>query len=77
MQLLRLVYIAHGWSLGLLNEPLVNEEPEAWQHKPVFPAVYRAFRKFGAGGISERATTPFGPIASPSSPRSRLASSAR
>lgn len=63
MQLLKLVYIAHGWSLGLLGEPLVSEQPEAWQHGPVFPAVYRAFRKFGSGPITAKAATPFGPMA--------------
>ncbi len=63
MQLLKLVYIAHGWSLALLGKALVNERPEAWQHGPVFPAVYRAFRKFGSGKITERASTPFGPLA--------------
>lgn len=64
MQLLKLVYIAHGWSLALLNEPLVNEEPEAWQHGPVFPSIYRAFRRFGSGPITDKASTPFGPLAS-------------
>lgn len=52
MQLLKLVYISHGWSLGLLNEPLVNEQAQAWQHGPVYPAVYREFRRFGAGPIT-------------------------
>lgn len=64
MQLLKLVYIAHGWSLALLNAPLVDEEPEAWQHGPVFPSIYRAFRRFGSGPITELASTPFGPLAS-------------
>lgn len=63
MQLLKLVYIAHGWSLALLKTPLVNEEPEAWQHGPVFPSIYRAFRRFGSGPITELASTPFGPLA--------------
>lgn len=64
MQLLKLVYISHGWSLALLNSPLVDEEPEAWQHGPVFPSIYRAFRRFGSGAITERASTSFGPLAS-------------
>lgn len=60
MQLLKLVYIAHGWSLALLNEPLVDEMPEAWQHGPVFPAIYREFRRFGSRPITEKATGVFG-----------------
>jgi uncharacterized phage-associated protein len=62
MQLLKLVYIAHGWSLGILGKPLVNEEPEAWQHGPVFPAIYREFRRFGSQPITGPASGPFGSI---------------
>lgn len=64
MQLLKLVYIAHGWSLGLLNAPLVNEAPQAWQHGPVFPSIYREFRRFGSQPITGNACSPFGEIAS-------------
>ncbi|BCA63094.1 hypothetical protein HMP09_2328 [Sphingomonas sp. HMP9] len=60
MQLLKLVYISHGWSLGLLHRPLVNESPEAWQHGPVFPSVYREFRSFGSRPITAMATSNFG-----------------
>ena len=62
MQLLKLVYISHGWSLGILNAPLVNEEPEAWQHGPVFPAIYREFRRYGSQPITGLASGPFGSI---------------
>lgn len=62
MQLLKLVYIAHGWSLGLLSKPLVSEEPEAWQHGPVFPAIYREFRRFGSQPITGPVSGPFGSI---------------
>lgn len=62
MQLLKLVYIAHGWALGLLKAPLVDEEPEAWQHGPVFPAIYREFRRFGSRAISGLATGPRGSV---------------
>ena len=62
MQMLKLVYISHGWSLGLLNEPLVNQQPEAWQHGPVFPSVYRAFRQYGSSPITAKATDPFGQV---------------
>lgn len=62
MQLLKLVYVAHGWSLALLDAPLVNEEPEAWQHGPVFPSIYREFRRFGSQRIVGYATGPFGSV---------------
>ncbi len=70
MQLLKLVYIAHGWSLALLKYPLVNEEPQAWQHGPVFPAIYREFRRFGSQPITTEAVGAFGAI-----PAAKLSSS--
>jgi len=62
MQLLKLVYIAHGWALALLRAPLVNEEPEAWQHGPVFPSIYREFRRFGSQPITSNGLGPFGSV---------------
>jgi uncharacterized phage-associated protein len=59
MQLIKLVYIAHGWTLALLNKPLVSDPVEAWQHGPVYPDVYRAFRGSGWMPISQSAKHPF------------------
>jgi uncharacterized phage-associated protein len=47
MQLIKLVYISHGWSLALLNRPLVSDRVEAWQHGPVYPEIYNEFRGSG------------------------------
>jgi uncharacterized phage-associated protein len=55
MQILKLVYIAHGWNLGILNEPLIIDHVEAWQYGPVIPNLYRAFKKFGGNPITEKA----------------------
>lgn len=46
MQVLKLVFIAHGWTLGLLGRPLIRDEVEAWQYGPVIPALYRAVSRF-------------------------------
>lgn len=55
MKLLKLVYIAHGWHLGIEGEPLIGEAVEAWQYGPVIPTVYNAFKKYGNEGIKEPA----------------------
>lgn len=47
LKLLKIVYIAHGWMLGLYNIPLVSEDIEAWQYGPVIPELYRDTKMFG------------------------------
>lgn len=46
MQLLKLVYIAHGWMLGLHDEPLIRNRIEAWRYGPVIPDLYHAIKHF-------------------------------
>lgn len=47
MQLLKLVYIAHGWHLEMRKSPLILNKIEAWKYGPVIPDVYTAFRNQG------------------------------
>lgn len=56
LKLIKLVYIAHGWNLGLNGEPLINEHPEAWEYGPVIPSLYHEFKVFGNGPIRKKAT---------------------
>ena len=53
MQLLKLVYISHGWMLALYDRSLFRESVEAWRYGPVEPNVYNAFKKFGGNQITE------------------------
>ena len=55
MQLIKLAYIADGWTLAFLNKPLANETPEAWQYGPVFRSIYNAFSGIGARPVTGRA----------------------
>lgn len=47
MQLVKLTYIAHGWSLGLRNKDLFQNRIEAWQYGPVIPDLYHATKSYG------------------------------
>ena len=47
MSLLKYVYLAHGWTLGYTDKPLICHTVEAWKYGPVVPEVYRAFSKQG------------------------------
>ena len=53
MQVIKLVYISHGWMLGLLDQPLIFETVEAWQYGPVVRSLYRRYRKYRANPIAE------------------------
>jgi len=46
MKLVKLVYISHGWYLGLTEEPLLTEAVQAWRYGPVVPSVYHSFKKY-------------------------------
>lgn len=51
MQIVKLTYIAHGWSLAILDRGLFENRIEAWKYGPVIPALYQATKKFGRGII--------------------------
>lgn len=52
MQLIKLVYIAHGWNLGLNNRQLVAEDVMAWKYGPVIPELYREIKSYKANKIN-------------------------
>lgn len=59
MKVLKLVYIAHGWHLGLMGKELITDQVEAWKYGPVIPSVYQEFKRFGntdINGLSFRST---------------------
>ena len=51
MQLNKMTYIAHGWSLAIYNEPLIVEDIEAWRYGPVVPILYYEFKKYGGANV--------------------------
>lgn len=53
MQLIKLVYIAHGWALGYTGEPLLDETVQAWKYGPVIKSLYDSVKRYGSGAVSE------------------------
>ena len=51
MHVIKLVYLCHGWMLGICGRPLITEAAEAWRYGPVVPTVYRAYKSFGGDPI--------------------------
>jgi len=47
LQLIKLVYISHGWNLALYDIPLISDKIEAWKYGPVMPSLYRFFEEIG------------------------------
>lgn len=56
LALQKLLYFVHGLHLIETKTPLVMGYFEAWQHGPVHPAAYSAFKAAGNTPISFRAT---------------------
>ncbi|MFL9611102.1 Panacea domain-containing protein [Methylobacillus sp. Pita2] len=46
-QLVKLVYLAHGWSMALHDQPLIDANVEAWELGVMIPTLYRATQQFG------------------------------
>ncbi|NJC50290.1 UNVERIFIED_ORG: putative phage-associated protein [Xanthomonas campestris] len=60
MQLLKLVYIAHGYFLGYFKKPLLNEEVQAWKYGPVIYSLYNELKHYGNRAVAE--LVPTGPF---------------
>ena len=56
MQVIKLVYLAHGWNLGIYSRPLIRETVQAWRYGPVIKELYRKIKRFGSKTVE-------GPIA--------------
>ena len=53
MHVIKLVYLCHGWMLGIHRRSLIDESVEAWRYRSVVPSIYHTYKAFGG----ERITT--------------------
>lgn len=51
LKLQKLAYYAQGFSLALLGTSMFPETIEAWDHGPVVPDLYHAYKSHGAAAI--------------------------
>ena len=47
LQINKIAFFCHGWSVGVNRKPLISETIEAWRWGPVIPSIYQTFRMFG------------------------------
>lgn len=59
LKLQKLLYYAQGHHIARYGAPLFTERVVAWSHGPVVPAVYHAFKQFGASPITLAPSDPF------------------
>ena len=57
MQVLKLVYIAHGYSLGARGTPLIPNRIEAWKFGPVIPSLYYDIKHWRDKPVGKLVTT--------------------
>ncbi len=57
LHVVKLVYIAHGWMLGLCDRALMDQSVEAWRYGPVVPEVYHQYKDFGGDHIMVKASS--------------------
>lgn len=53
MQLQKLVFLAQGYALALLDRPIYYNNTHAWQWGPVVPKLYKSLQRYGAGIVTE------------------------
>ncbi|KQH74402.1 Panacea domain-containing protein [Xylella fastidiosa] len=53
LQVLKLVYLAHGWCLGVHTQPLIDELVEAWRAGPLIRSLYNVIKQDRSSGITE------------------------
>jgi uncharacterized phage-associated protein len=55
VELQKILYFCHAWTLVETNHPLVKHLFEAWEYGPVLPYLWREFTAFGKAPITARA----------------------
>ena len=60
MKLQKLVYMCYGWWLAKNDQPIIDEQPQVWQHGPVFHSLYFILNSYGHRCITNTQARMFG-----------------
>lgn len=63
LKLMKLVYIAHGYILAMLDRSVLDprfDKVEAWRYGPVIPSVYHSFKQYRDNAITDKAVVMVG-----------------
>lgn len=52
MQINKLAYISHGFTLAIEDEPLFPDRVEAWRYGPVIPSIYYMLSQYGGEPVT-------------------------
>ena len=52
LQVIKLAYISHGFTLAILKHGLLSDPIEAWKYGPVVPPMYDALKEHGSDPVS-------------------------
>lgn len=55
LQINKLVYICHGWTLGILQKPLIEngtDQIQAWKYGPVVTEAYEILKRWGSQEVT-------------------------
>lgn len=53
LQVQKLVFLAHGWMLGLHDRPLIDEDLEVWRYGPVIASIYHCLSHYRKNPVLE------------------------
>ena len=57
LQIIKLVYICHGFMLGLYKRPLIIQKIEAWKYGPVIAELYDVLKKYKGAHVEKEIST--------------------
>ena len=62
LQILKLVYVAHGYSLALRCKPLIHNEVQTWRYGPIIYDLYHSVKNYQDDPVNKLNDEPFKPL---------------